>query len=58
MNKWRSEENHNILDIDYKDLVTNTDVAANKIWSFCNIQENIINQSALIILLKQQQTSS
>ena len=37
MNKWRSEENNNILDIDYKDLVTNTDVVADKIWNFCDI---------------------
>ena len=39
INKWKTEENHNILDIDYKDLVTNADVTANKILKFCNIPE-------------------
>ena len=37
MNKWRSEGDQNILDVNYRDLVTNTDDTVKKIWSFCNL---------------------
>lgn len=37
MKKWRSEKNHNILDVSYQDLVTNTEDTVKKIWEFCNL---------------------
>lgn len=37
MGKWKKHKNDNILDIDYLDLVTNTESAAKKIWEFCNL---------------------
>ena len=37
MKKWKSEEGQNILDVNYLDLVTNTEGTAEKIWNFCNL---------------------
>ena len=37
MKKWKSEKNHNILDVSYQDLVTNTEDTVKKIWEFCNL---------------------
>ena len=37
MKKWKSELNNNILDVNYHDLVTNTENTAKKIWDFCNL---------------------
>ena len=37
MRIWKSEANQNILDIDYHDLVMNTENTAKKIWDFCNL---------------------
>ena len=35
MKIWKSEANQKILDIDYYDLVMNTENTAKKIWDFC-----------------------
>ena len=37
MKIWKSEANQKILDIDYYDLVMNTENTAKKIWDFCNL---------------------
>ena len=37
MRKWKSEVGQNILDVNYYDLVTNTEDTAKEIWDFCNL---------------------
>ena len=37
MKRWGDEEGQNILDVNYQDLVTNTEDVANEIWNFCNL---------------------
>lgn len=38
VSKWKSKKNNNILEINYEDLVSNTQECIDKIWSFCNLQ--------------------
>ena len=35
--KWKETKDHNILDVRYEDLVSDTNNTANKIWKFCNL---------------------
>lgn len=37
MKKWKGEGDQNILDVNYQDLVTNTEDTVKRIWSFCNL---------------------
>ena len=37
MKQWKKEHNHNILDINYHDLVMNTDATIDDLWKFCEI---------------------
>ena len=37
MRKWKNHENNNILDINYHDLVSDTESTAKKIWEFCDL---------------------
>ena len=39
MKKWKSENNHNILDINYEELVSETKNTVGKIWEFCNLPD-------------------
>ena len=40
MKKWKNEKNHNIFDLSYHDLVTDTDSTIDKLWEFCEIPES------------------
>tara|TARA_B100000989_G_scaffold280361_1_gene243731 strand:- start:912 stop:2495 length:1584 start_codon:yes stop_codon:yes gene_type:complete len=35
--KWKENKDHDILDVNYKDLVSDTNNTANKIWKFCDL---------------------
>lgn len=37
--KWKETKDHNILDVSYEDLVSDTNNTTNKIWKFCNLPD-------------------